>query len=48
MTREKAETIMAEYLSRKDIPKDIKEAMLVSIKDMHAMVEIEDIVRLRK
>lgn len=40
MTREKAETIMAEYLSRKDIPKDIK--------DMHAMVEIEDIVRLRK
>lgn len=46
MTREEAETIMTKYLLRKDIdiPKDIKEAMLVSIKDMHTMVEIEDIV----
>ncbi len=36
---------MAEHLLRKDTPKDIKEAMLISIKDMHKMIEIEDIVK---
>ena len=45
MTRQKAETIFANVLIDGTFTTELKEALLLAIKDMHKMAEIEEIVR---
>lgn len=46
MTRQKAESIFAKVLMDDITTPELKEALLLAIKDMHKMVEIEEIVRI--
>lgn len=45
MTRQKAESIFANVLMDDTTTYELKEALLLAIKDMHKMAEIEEIVR---
>ena len=45
MTRQKAETIFVNVLTDDTSNTELKEALLLAIKDMHKMIEIEEIVR---
>jgi len=45
MTRQKAETIFANVLTDDTVIKELKEALLLAIEDMHKMAVIEEIVR---
>ena len=44
MTRQKAETIFANVLTDNTVITELKEALLLAIKDMHKMAVIEEIV----
>lgn len=45
MTRQKAESIFINVLTDDTTTSELKEALLIAIKDMHKMAEIEEIVR---
>ena len=45
MTREEAENVFARFMLNENVPlESVKEAILCAIKDMHKMIEIENIV----
>lgn len=45
MIREEAENVLARFMLNENVPlESVKEAILCAIKDMHTMIEIENIL----